>query len=152
MLVPPLEYVGVSNLAKIGDPKVKKGCQISFLLQYPSWLNFSSVLLPSPHPHSHTLTHTITHTFTHTRTHVHSSSPPLVWPRRVPLQGTLATLLSDEGFKPAVYKVMRSAGGKNAAGMVLVEVYSGDRLLGEGAGFTQAAAEASAARAVLLAR
>ena len=47
---------------------------------------------------------------------------------------------------------MRAAGGKNAAGMLLVEVYSGDRLLGEGAGFTQAAAEASAARAVLLAR
>lgn len=65
-------------------------------------------------------------------------------------KATLATLLEEESFPPANYQVVKSSGGKNADAVHLVEVYTGDRLLGEGAGFTVEMAEAEAAKAALL--
>lgn len=63
---------------------------------------------------------------------------------------TLADLLTEEGFESATYETVAQSGGRRADAVYQVEVYSGDKLLGEGAGFTLAMAEAEAAKGVLL--
>jgi len=65
-------------------------------------------------------------------------------------KGTLSRLLEEEGFGTPDYKVTGTTGGDLYDAVHVVEVYSGDRLLADGAGFTVAMAEAEAAKAALL--
>ena len=65
-------------------------------------------------------------------------------------KATLATLLEEEAGDPPVYTTTRTSGGNDANTVYMVEVYSGERLLGDGAGFTPAMAEAEAAKEALL--
>jgi hypothetical protein len=66
-------------------------------------------------------------------------------------KATLAQLLEEESATKASYRTVRSSGaGKHTESVYLVEVYSGSKMLGEGAGFTVEMAEADAAKSALL--